>query len=154
MVRYWTPELLTGDLRVDEQHLSLFRETEAFAESLATGVSVVETSRYLSRLTVHILEHFDDEEALMNRAGFPGLPAHRIQHLEFAERVHRFQQQWRFQKRYLGSRQAPVLTTVISVKLYQRVCDWLVKHVATSDQQFARWQKCRGCTKVSAVQAA
>lgn len=145
MVRFWMPEVVMGDQRVDEQHRALFRETATFAESLVAGADPGETSAYLEVLAAHVREHFDDEEALMREVGFPGLAAHRLQHVEFAERVRRFSLQWRFQQEHLGSRDVPVLTTVVSVKLYQRVCDWLVKHIGTSDQQFARWARCERC---------
>ena len=78
--------------------------------------------------------HFDDEEALMERIGFPGLERQKALHAEFRIEVAR---RWRAVRG--GRRDARRAACV-----QHRLQDWLVHHVWEEDLQFAEYIRPQG----------
>ena len=73
----WSEELAIGDAQVDAQHRRLFELVHELATAIALDYGLDELLRYS-------FEHFADEEALMERIGYPDLAEHRQWHGELA----------------------------------------------------------------------
>ncbi|MDY0340296.1 MAG: bacteriohemerythrin [Coriobacteriia bacterium] len=73
----WTPDLETGNETIDTQHRTLF----AYANDLDRAVGDAEmddeaTAGYVWRLTDYVMQHFADEQELMESVGYPELGIH------------------------------------------------------------------------------
>lgn len=86
----------------------------------------------LSGLIAYTCEHFDTEEGIMRRAGFPEYARHRQQHEELKRQV------LDFQKQVLENK------VVLTIDLLQFLSDWLTHHIKGSDQKMAAWVKQQG----------
>lgn len=84
----WEAAYATGIPTVDCQHQSLFKALRCLHEALSAGTVQAEVGVVLEFLEKYARVHFTDEETLMLRAGFPGLPAHRAEHRDFQLRLH------------------------------------------------------------------
>lgn len=84
----WEAAYATGIPAVDCQHQSLFKALRCLHEALSAGTAQAEIGVILEFLEKYARVHFTDEETLMLRAGFPGLPVHRAEHRDFQIRLH------------------------------------------------------------------
>lgn len=83
----WTQDLSVGHETLDQHHKRLFAllaEMERGSDD-SGGFDAVSTS--LAELTDYIVYHFTEEEAMMERGGFPFLELHRHSHQTIAMRV-------------------------------------------------------------------
>ena len=121
----WDPAWETGDSKIDRQHLRLLQQLEQLILALAQGREVAETERALVLLGDYIEDHFKDEEALMDRAGYPGLIHHRAIHDGLRAQVKSLVETYHYDPRSIPS---SVLEFLLS---------WLKDHLAGEDQQMA-----------------
>lgn len=128
-MRYaWDASLLTGVVEIDIQHQRLFElasDLENAVEGMACGDEPVADAVYA--LTEYCVEHFADEEALMERAGYPELGAHREAHRILTART------MRMATRYFDGE------VVAPAELAPFVVDWLVNHIEKDDKRFAEF---------------
>ena len=123
----WSDELLTGDAHVDLQHRTLFQMVEELGDAIAEGRDDAVLTDTLFAVLLYAGEHFRDEEALMERIGYPGLDAQRRMHLMFASDAGKMAQAY-------AERRA-----VEAQVLYDHLSDWLDNHVRTQDMALARF---------------
>lgn len=86
----WTGELNVGVGRIDEQHKKL---VDTFNKMLAASDAQVGSeivSETLANLTQYALEHFRDEECLMEEVAYPGIEEHRKEHQQFWKQIAHF----------------------------------------------------------------
>jgi len=131
----WSDELSVGVERIDAQHRELIARTNALLQALPGGdgpasQAAMDTLLYLSS---YVEEHFSDEERLMAEVTFPGLAAHREEHLRFRGSlrvlVRRFS---------LGG-----IDQVLRQAIEEEVCGWIVRHVLGTDRGIGRFLKDR-----------
>ncbi len=81
----WVPELSVGNETLDAQHRALLARCAALAACLADAGAEGEDKfrRAFEELMALSREHFAAEEALLARAGYPDLEAHRNERDEF-----------------------------------------------------------------------
>lgn len=79
----WDEAILTGDRRVDEQHRRIFELTKEFADVVRDGADRESTADALYALMRYAATHVSDEEALMERVGYPQLERQRTLHARF-----------------------------------------------------------------------
>lgn len=121
----WQDAFGVGDLHIDEQHSILIDTINqlASAESLHNHHAVL---MIIDELASYAAFHFDYEERLIERAGYPQLDEHRIIHQAFVSWVADLRDEYvTYGKRPLG---APVLN-------YLR--DWLSHHILGEDQRYS-----------------
>jgi hemerythrin-like metal-binding protein len=122
-----SPRFILGLPEMDAQHdylYSLFDEIEQAPhatnrESMAALISEIE--RYISF-------HFESEELLMRRYGFPGFAQHQSDHELACGRFVQFQNDFE-----TGSLNPAALRIFLT--------GWLMEHSETSDSQYAVWIK-------------
>ncbi len=126
----WTPDLETGIPAVDRQHRGLVERLNQIAPLLALNDpgqrQVVDTT--LDALVLYAAEHFQTEEALMDRYGVMEESAshHRKTHADFVYKVTSMVQANRQGKGPTGS------------ELLSFLAGWLVYHILGEDQALAR----------------
>jgi hemerythrin len=85
----WQARFECGEPTIDRQHRELFARSEEILESLRHGSARV--ARDLERLVAEIVQHFDDEERILERHAYPGLVAHRRSHADLTAKSLRLQ---------------------------------------------------------------
>ncbi len=124
----WTEELSVGVPELDAQHQRWINMINELHDTLLHGDAddLVEiTGRMLRNMAEYVDEHFQAEEAYMERVGFVGLEEHRRIHQRFSERV----------RRYLEEHESGV--TLLNTTLMKELENWLTEHIARQDKQYA-----------------
>ncbi|MFM2092152.1 MAG: hypothetical protein RLZZ127_2641 [Planctomycetota bacterium] len=124
----WTPGLSVGDARIDAQHRELFRRLDALVSAVRGHRGGGEAGATLAFLDSYTDEHFRDEEALLERTGWAGLPAHRAQHEAFRARIADL-------RRRLAEPEAD--REAIAASLHHELRTWLVEHIRHADRAYA-----------------
>jgi hemerythrin len=75
-----------GDPELDAQHLRILQALERLDESLRGPFPLATLGARLKQLEDYVLEHFRDEEARLELAGYPLLLPHRAEHEVLVER--------------------------------------------------------------------
>jgi len=129
MSKLWNDSLTTGVPQMDEQHKALIRRIETFDALCASGQTHRALDELLPQLKDYAQYHFSEEEALMQRLDqdYAEFQDHRAVHQQFLVQVQALEaqrQQW-------GD-----LQTAMRMRTYLH--DWLVGHIADTDQSLAR----------------
>lgn len=124
----WTPELETGNETIDGQHRSLFdlaNAVQATLESDAPDGDIIADAVW--RLADYVIEHFNDEQDLMEASGYPELPVHKALHDQLTGETMRFTAQL-INEDHLA---AGDLSTL--------VIRWLRDHIGEADKRFVAY---------------
>ncbi len=76
----WTSRYETGIAPIDAQHRNLVDVIRRLQEALEHGLPHATAMELAGFLLRYVDEHFREEEAFMDRIGFPGLRDHRLIH--------------------------------------------------------------------------
>lgn len=84
----WHEAYECGDPVVDGDHRQLFvLANELISASIGSQAGPEAARKALDRLIEHLVRHFSDEEAILERHGYPGLRAHQRAHEGLARRA-------------------------------------------------------------------
>ncbi|MBI5507472.1 MAG: hemerythrin family protein [Deltaproteobacteria bacterium] len=125
----WSPDLITGNARIDAEHRELFAMAASMvadpkrSDTLKVGLAMLE---YFES---HAAEHFLAEEEQMSCCGYPGLLEHRAEHGRLVEYVANM-------RREVSSGGTDAEVLAIANRL---LCNWLVRHMTTHDQSLASY---------------
>ncbi len=120
----WDESMRTGDEAIDLQHKELIHRLNLLLEAMYKGHPAEQVESTLDFLAVYVVEHFTQEEALMDRVHCPLADANKRAHAEFLVRFGAFQEDLASQK------SSP---SVIAVKMLRDLSDWIVRHIRTID---------------------
>jgi diguanylate cyclase (GGDEF)-like protein/hemerythrin-like metal-binding protein len=91
----WDPELECDDALVNQQHREMFNLANALLDGWTSNAPRGSVEARMTALLDHVVRHFADEEAMLQRVGYPALAQHRAQHRVLVEEAlelrHRFQ---------------------------------------------------------------
>lgn len=77
----WHEAYECGDPTIDGEHRQLFvLANELISATIGSQAGPEAGRKALDRLTEHLVRHFSDEEAILERLGYPGLGAHKRAH--------------------------------------------------------------------------
>jgi len=110
--------------RCDEEHRKLFDLLNALHDAMSLGKGRTVLQQIVDELGNYSQAHFQAEEALMQRANYPSLPGHRVEHQRFIARVGEFQKQL-------------AAGTGNAVAVLEFLKDWLTKHIKKVDQNYS-----------------
>ena len=132
----WTDTLSVGVPFVDQQHRFLINIINRIHEAIDASNSD-ELAEALLDMKTYAQVHFQEEETLMEQAGFPHLPAHKSQHKAFLDRTETFLNELEEFPLAIGPEAATYLR------------DWLVNHIQGADQEYAAYLKRKNKEAVS-----
>ena len=124
----WSDDLALGVKEIDTQHKRWIELVQAFQAAVAEGRSQDEVYRTLAEAVIYTENHFASEQKVMERAGYPFLADHLIQHSLAWEQLHAFT---------TGNVPEEDIADYLATFLPQ----WLMLHINSADRQFARWLK-------------
>ena len=127
----WVSQHSVGDPLMDSYHHIFFQGVEHIEE--VAGDGDVEAARErVTFLLVYANMHFDAEEALLAKVGFPELEDHRAQHQAFRERILELQRQ---------IKDDPSLSTLVEIAKTAK--GWWMRHILQEDMKYAEFLKHR-----------
>jgi hemerythrin len=126
----WDPALETGDSVIDEQHRSLFALANGLQASCEIDCDDADKlADAVYGLTDYVVQHFHDEEAFMQRCGYPGLGPHRALHEHLAAET------LRIATRYFNGED------MLPDSLAPFVAEWLQEHIRREDMRMVAYAK-------------
>jgi len=111
--------------RCDAEHRKLFDLINALHDAMRVGKGRTVLQQIVAELHDYTQTHFKAEEALMERANYPALAGHRIEHQRFVARVGEFK----------NDLNAGVGGNAVAVLEFLK--DWLAKHIKQIDQSYS-----------------
>jgi len=132
----WEDRFRIGHEAVDKQHRRLFEIINDLQQKASSGAGRDAAIQAINSLVDYALEHFADEEELMDQIRFPSLIPHRWQHHSFVGRVADMALEWGEGKE----------TSVEDILLFLK--DWLFDHILVEDMQIGVAVKSRRKTTV------
>jgi hemerythrin-like metal-binding protein len=124
----WLSRYELGIPEIDAQHLRLFEVVNELIEQIREGARAGQVMEVVDHLVSIALEHFRTEEAWMERQGFPGLEAHRMEHQHIQRRI------FELKPRLDGGERLTMEVTIL-------LADWLEYHISDCDQAFADYSR-------------
>lgn len=121
----WNDHLSVHDTLIDNDHQKLIGMVNELHEAADLDLDYLSLSTILTRLTIYTQEHFQREENLMQKSGYPDFDAHKEQHEKLLERVTDL-------KRELDNARS-----LVALETAELLRFWLTSHILLSDKQFA-----------------
>ena len=123
----WSDDFLVGNSTIDTQHKELVRLTNEFYAGVQMGglVAKVYFMQTIKGAVQYVKTHFTDEEALMQKAGFPQYEEHKKQHENFVAEVTQ-------QVKAFESEDNPDPAGFV-----EYLMNWVLKHIASSDKMYS-----------------
>lgn len=91
----WDKRYLVGQAQIDREHQELFNSVNEFYVAFMLDQDRRRVLALLDGLVDYTRRHFASEDAMMKESGFPGLEAHRAQHVKMFEQVFALQEKFR-----------------------------------------------------------
>ncbi len=120
----WEDAYTVGDEEIDGQHQRMFR----LANELPEVLDVPLVKRRIMDLYRHTREHFEAEEAMMKRIGYPALEEHRELHIDLVTRLNA-----------VSSGSFESARAVCDFKKF--VYDWVLDHIMCRDKEYFRFSQ-------------
>jgi len=124
----WSKDYSIKIRAIDNDHKELFDCVNELHRAIQDGDNDEEVSYAISLLARYVKEHFDREEQLMAKYGYPKVAEHKAEHQKLRRMV---QAIWRIH--------ADTPTRIDTDKLLAFLCEWLTKHILGSDMRYARY---------------
>jgi hemerythrin len=118
----WTRELESGIPVIDDQHKRIVAFINELNDALETG-NAEETNHVMEGLLNYTVTHFEFEEELQEKAGYPYLKAHR--------RIHEV-----FMKRVATIRERSAHGEDVAPELLKLLKGWLASHIKGEDRDY------------------
>lgn len=125
----WKPQYSVQIASIDGQHQNLFRLAGELHAAMSAGQGKPALERILDRLVQYTKVHFAHEERLMTIHGYPDVVAHAEQHRVLTQKVIDFQAEFESGR------------ALMTLQVLHFLKDWLLNHIASSDQKYAPYLK-------------
>ena len=120
----WTDKYSVGNPLVDAYHHIFFQMVDEFRTAMAQQVPPAMEDR-IAFLVDYTLMHFDSEEKLMEKVGYPDVAAHKATHMDFREKM------LDLHNRYKADANAVDAEEVLLL-----VQNWFSHHILGTDMEF------------------
>jgi hemerythrin len=118
----WKPFYSVGDATIDDQHKQLLGMVEKLYVATQMGHDAARVQAVVDELVAYTMSHFEHEERIMWRCGYPDFDAHKALHDEMRRRSLEFQAK---------------PETLNEHDLLQFVKNWWVRHIQNQDRKYA-----------------
>ena len=134
----WNEQLYgIGIEELDEQHKQLVDLLNSLIQSINRGEHDEAVKQALRGMVDYVSYHFAAEEDLMNKVDYPDFESHRKQHNAFVVKI------TNYLKRMQSGQELSAFELVSFLKT------WLLRHIAGSDRNIARYIKTVQAAQVS-----
>jgi hemerythrin len=127
----WNESYSVSVSRCDEEHKKLFLVLNALHQAMSVGSGGSVIVPVVQELQTYARTHFQNEETLMEKTGYPALANHRAEHSKFVAKVGKFQEDL--------EKDAPN-----SIEVARFLTDWLVTHIKKTDRLYGPHLNAKG----------
>ncbi|ARJ67494.1 cyclic nucleotide-binding protein [Magnetospirillum sp. ME-1] len=127
----WRDEYSVNIQRIDNHHRRLFEMSNRLIEAVRLGKGKTEMGEALDFLMGYAMYHFAEEEALLERYGYPEGSGHSAKHRRLMAQV-----------RELEERLSHSAVTAKDVLVFLQ--DWIVNHILMEDRRYAPFINSKG----------
>jgi len=120
----WSDKYSVGNTLIDSQHKKLVALINELHSAMKEGRGKDSLHKILDDIVDYTVEHFNTEEALMRKANYAGLTAHKAEHEKLKETAVALQK----------SLKAGETTMTLDVMNFLR--NWLVNHIEGTDKKY------------------
>lgn len=124
----WDKSLETGNVMIDSQHKELIGRINDLLEACAAGKGRSEINATVEFLKEYTKKHFDEEEQLQKKYGYPDRANHKKYHEAYKDIIRKLEDEL--------YREGPSVTLV--GKLNTSIAGWLINHIKKEDVKVAR----------------
>lgn len=121
----WSDSYSVRVQALDAQHKKLFDIVNRLYEAMKAGSGKQAMADTLNQLVQYTQQHFSQEEALLQRAGYAELPTQKIQHARFVAQIKGF------------SDDVKSGASAVSIELLEFLRNWLTQHILKEDQAYS-----------------
>lgn len=125
----WSKDMEVGNLQIDREHKQLFDKINDFYNACNQGKGKEECLSILGFLKQYTVTHFQHEEALQEKYGYPHIEKHKLLHRSFVQSVEDIEQH--LQKEGIS------ISTVVEIN--QKIGFWLINHIKKEDTKIAHY---------------
>lgn len=125
----WTTKLSLGIDKIDDQHKELVRLINRLHRAMKVKAGSSEAGDILDNLAKYTLYHFDFEEKLFDKYGYPQRKDHKNYHRKLVESVVVFQKDFKSGK------------TGLTMELMMFLTNWLKDHIMKTDRDYVAFFK-------------
>lgn len=125
----WRDEYRVGIAQIDAEHQYLFKLVNEFHDEHVQGGKSQKVLQVLTRLVAYSEEHFQHEEALMQKIGYPRLARQQDQHEKLFTSIFDLNEK-------LSQSSAKV-----DAETLRFLKDWLVEHIVREDMDIGDFMK-------------
>jgi hemerythrin len=118
--------------KIDMQHQKLVRLINELHDAMLAGKAKDKVGNIIFSLVEYTKTHFNDEEQIFDKHGYPGSFAHKQEHKRFVSEISKFSDD--FDKGDL----------MLSMKVMNFLKDWLVKHIKGTDKNYVPFLAAKG----------
>jgi hemerythrin len=126
MLRDWSDAYRIGIAEIDHQHQGFFAAAHGLYDQILNCAGEHGVEDAIAFLRDYAARHFQAEEELMRRHGFPGLAAHQQLHAAFFERL----DQLVYDLEVFGPSQH------LAERALEIAQDWLIEHISCADLDY------------------
>jgi diguanylate cyclase (GGDEF)-like protein/hemerythrin-like metal-binding protein len=83
----WRSTYESGNQTIDAQHRELFHAANRLLSAELNGLSSQDVTAMVDSFIAEVVQHFQDEESIITKAGYPGAPEHAILHRALVEKA-------------------------------------------------------------------
>ncbi len=131
MAIMWTPDLSVGVDHIDEQHKIWFEKANELFEAGKEGRAKEYINTMIDFLDEYSKKHFKDEEAYMEKIGYPGLDSQKKAHASFVNNFAKLKSDF--------NESGGNITVIINAN--KMVLDWLINHIKSMDKKIGEYVK-------------
>ncbi|MBF0626249.1 MAG: hemerythrin family protein [Magnetococcales bacterium] len=132
----WDEKLSLGIEPLDDDHRQLLAIVNDMLKIDPPNDIKAPTLKVLERLHEYAASHFQREEALLERHGYPELPQHRQIHADLIRQLQKIQTD-------LQNAIKITMTVPLVMETHKLLRNWLFGHIAQEDHKYAAFLKGR-----------
>jgi len=127
----WTPNLTVGVKQIDDQHKVWFDKANELFEAGKAQRAKEYIDKMIDFLDEYTKQHFRDEEAYMEKIGYPEIEAQKKAHASFIKDLAKLKSDY--------NESGGNLLVIINAN--KMVINWLTNHITTMDKKIGDFAK-------------
>jgi hemerythrin len=128
----WDESMSVGVKIIDAQHKTLIDGINSFYDAIGTSSGKDLTIDLLNKMKEYSLFHFNSEEQLLNKHGYPELEYQKKEHKTFIGKVDDLDRRLKAGK------------LVVSLELTSFIKSWITNHIMVNDKKYTAFLNSKG----------
>jgi len=128
----WQSDYSVNIKEIDLQHMKLIELINQLHNAMKAGKGKEVMGKILEELVNYTTYHFNNEEKLFEKYGYPEVHVHKRQHSDLVKQVTNYKNDFDSGK------------SVLTMNLMNFLKDWLTKHILDTDKQYTSFLNSKG----------